>query len=71
MLPIEYATLAYATLGVNYHKRLTVPELKQPCPWLTDEFAESPHCLDESRDPPVVELIRVDLGGKSDHVAQV
>ena len=70
VLPIEYAALAYATLGLTYHKRLTIPELKQLCPWLTDEFAESPHCLDESRDPPVVELIRVDLGGKSDHVAR-
>jgi len=37
---------------------------------MTEELLESPHCLDESRDPAVVELIRVDLGGKSDHVAR-
>ena len=69
-LPTEYAALAYAVLGTTYHRRLTAAELKQQCPWLTEELLESPHCLDESRDPPVIELIRVDLGGKSDHVAR-
>ena len=34
------------------------------------ETLDSPHCLDESRGHPVLELIRVDLGGKPDHVAR-
>lgn len=69
-LPTEYAALAYAVLGTTYHRRLNAPELKQQCPWLTEELLDNPHCLDQSRDPPMVELIRVDLGGKSDHVAR-
>ena len=33
-------------------------------------LAEFPYCLDEKQAPPILELIRVDLGGKPDHVAR-
>ena len=69
-LPTEYAVLAYALLGSSRHVRLTVAELQTFCPWLPAEFLDFPHCLDESGASPVVELIRVDLGGKPDHLAR-
>lgn len=69
-LPTEYAALAYATLGNDQHRRLTAAELRRLCPWLSGQLLDFPHCLDESDDRPVLELIRVDLGGKADHVAR-
>jgi hypothetical protein len=47
-----------------------VAELQRVCPWLPAELLDFPHCLDESGELPVVELIRVDLGGKPDHLAR-
>lgn len=69
-LPTEYAALAYSQLGTARHQRLTRAELRQRYPWLTPALAEFPHCLDESQGTSVLELIRVDLGGKSDHVVR-
>ena len=69
-LPTEYATLAYATLGSHYHRRLTTQELVELCPWLPRPLPEQPHCLDESGRQPRLEAIRVDLGGRPDHVAR-
>ena len=69
-LPTEYGVLAYAILGTAVHVRLTADELQALCPWLPVELLGFPHCLDESGDWPVVELIRVDLGGKPDHLAR-
>lgn len=69
-LPTEYASLVYATLGIAQHRRLSSTELEQLCPWLTPELRDVPHCLDDAREPSVLESIRVDLGGKPDHVAR-
>jgi hypothetical protein len=69
-LPTEYAVLAYATLGSVQHRRLAASELEQSWPWLPPETLDSPHCIDESAGHPVLEMIRVDLGGKPDHVAR-
>jgi hypothetical protein len=69
-LPSEYAVLAYATLGATEHARLTASELAELCPWMQATSQDAPYCLDTSQEPPVLELIRVDLGGKADHVAR-
>jgi hypothetical protein len=69
-LPIEYAVLAYATLGPRYHRRLFATELRQELPWLARDRGESPICVDEAGQQRVFELFRVDLGGKPDHVAR-
>ncbi|MFM9960798.1 MAG: hypothetical protein ACKV2Q_06195 [Planctomycetaceae bacterium] len=70
-LPIELATLCYATLGKTLHRRLHARELKHRFPWMTPALTAAPHCLDESRtDAPCLELIRVDLGGSADHVVR-
>ena len=69
-LPIEYGALAYATLGAHCHRRLLPRELAECCPWLQPKLLDAPHCLNESGSSPVLELIRVDLGGKPDHVAR-
>ena len=67
-LPIEYATLVYATLGNQPRMRLTTAETVEVCPWLPVRLAKSTHCLDQQNQ--VLELIRVDLGGPADHVAR-
>lgn len=70
-LPIEYGALAYAALGSGNHCRLTVPELKRLLPGATAVLLDVPYSLDENGTPtPVLELIRVDLGGSADHVAR-
>ena len=69
-LPSEYAAVAYATFGAVMHRRLTTDELAALFPWTPPALAEVPHCLDESGQPPVLERIRVDLGGTPDHVAR-
>jgi hypothetical protein len=68
-LPIQYAILAYATLGATQHQRLTPNELRPLCPWMAPRLARLPHCLDDGR-PPVLEALQVDLGGTPDHVAR-
>jgi hypothetical protein len=68
-LPIQYAVLAYATLGATQHRRLTSKELRALCPWMAPGLARLPHCLDNGR-PPVLETLQVNLGGTPDHVAR-
>ena len=69
-LPTDYAVLAYSTLGPTKRQRLTPDELRQQCPWLLEPMLDFPHCLDTTGDSPVLELLRVDLGGPPDHVAR-
>jgi hypothetical protein len=67
-LPTDFAVLAYATLGKQQRLRMFRNELLSLCPWLTDRLAAAPHCYDAKQE--TVELVRVDLGGSSDHVAR-
>jgi len=67
-LPLEYASLVYATLGKQPRKRLSRREVLALCPWLPESLAAAPHCFDEAH--RVLELLRVDLGGPVDHVAR-
>ncbi|MCP4856971.1 MAG: hypothetical protein GY903_21010 [Fuerstiella sp.] len=69
-LPIEFGTLAYATMGERYHRRLTPQELRHSCGWMDERLLTLPHCLDETGATPVQELVRIDLGGRADHVAR-
>jgi hypothetical protein len=70
-LPMEYGVLAYAALGTVYHRRLTSDELEQLLPGAPASLlSETPYCLDESQRTSVLELLRVDLGGRADHVAR-
>ena len=68
-LPTDFATLTYA-VGKPQHRRLTTDELSQHCPWLAGPLAEFPYCFDEVLELPLLELIRVDLGGKPDYIAR-
>lgn len=67
-LPMEFAALAYATLGKRSRQRLLLSEVQTRCPWLPIQFATAIHCYDEHEG--VLELLRVDLGGPPDHVAR-
>jgi hypothetical protein len=67
-LPMEYASLVYATLGIQPRQRLSRREILALCPWLPESLAAAPHCFDETH--RVLELLRVDLGGPADHVAR-
>ncbi|MBI1315076.1 hypothetical protein GC176_27610 [bacterium] len=69
-LPLEYGVLSCATRGQHHHQRLTTRELLELCPDLPAGLTEQPCCLDDSVTPPRLELIRVDLGGRPDHVAR-
>lgn len=69
-LPIEYGVLSCATRGRRLHPRLTTRELLEVCPGLPDSLRDQACCLDETTSPPQLELIRVDLGGRPDHVAR-
>ncbi len=67
-LPIEFAALAYATLGKRLRQRLRTNEVQTRCPWLPTNCAAAIHCYDEQEN--ILELLRVDLGGPPDHVAR-
>lgn len=70
-LPTELAVLLFATLGNHPHRRLTDQELKTGYPWMTRSLRAVPHCIDEATPgEPCLELVRVDLGGRADHVAR-
>lgn len=70
-LPIEYGVLAYAALGSSYHRRLNLDELEQLLSGAPASLlSEAPYCLDETKRESVLELFRVDLGGRADHVAR-
>lgn len=67
-LPIEFAILVHAVLGKQPRMRLTKSEVLRTIAWLPSRLADAPHCLDQQHG--VLELVRVDLGGSSDHVAR-
>jgi hypothetical protein len=66
-LPMEFAVLAYATLGKQPRLRLTAAEVIAHSAWMPTTLAEAPHTTDQAG---VLELLRVDLGGPADHVAR-
>ena len=69
-LPTDYATMVYATTKAHQRRRLTGEELIHLVPGLPGILADFAYCLDETQSPPVFELVRVDLGGRPDHVAR-
>lgn len=69
-LPIEFGALAWSTMGENCHRRLTLQELRNSCKWMEEGLLALPHCLDETGTSPILELVRIDLGGRPDHVAR-
>ena len=69
-LPKEYAVLQYTCEANAKRKRLSLKELTTVLPDIDQQVFAAAHCLDESTQPPAMELIRVDLGGKPDHVAR-
>jgi hypothetical protein len=70
-LPIDWAVLLYTSSSGHLRYRLTRSELRATYPWVTSQLAAMPHCQDDSETAcPRLELIRVDLGGKPDHVAR-
>lgn len=66
-LPVDYATLVYATQGKSPRRRLSALELCEYMPWLPEEFRQSPYCLAADGR---LDLVRVDLGGSPQHVAR-
>ena len=69
-LPVEYAVLAYSTLGKEAHFRLTISEITQRYSWIPPSISEQPHCERRQEKNVVLESIRVDLGGAADHIAR-
>ena len=69
-LPTEYGVLSYATRGQQLRKRLTSRELLEQFPDLPARIVDQPWCQKPGSDPATLELVRVDLGGKPDHVAR-
>lgn len=67
ILPVEFGVLCFATLGRQLHLRLTRSELFSRLGWMSERLADLPHTVDRAG---VLELVRVDLGGPSDHVAR-
>lgn len=66
-LPIEFATLLYATQTNAQRRRLTKMELAEYMPWLPSDLSQSPYCLDAQGK---LILVIVDLGGSPQHVAR-
>ena len=70
-LATESALLYFATTTSRKRRRLTTAEMRTEFPCMPPGLIRLPHCLDESKsDSPCLELVRVDLGGKADHVAR-
>lgn len=66
-LPIEFATLVYATQSETAKRRLSHLDLTEYAPWMPEEFRTLPYCVAADGR---LELIRVDLGGSPQHVAR-
>jgi hypothetical protein len=70
-LPIDLAVLLFAATPSGNRQRLMTHELRATYPWMTRSFLAVPHCHDLAKpEAPILELIRVDLGGKPDHIAR-
>jgi hypothetical protein len=69
-LPTEYAVLKYANANDLRRHRLTLRELANMLPHTEPVLLEPAHCLDELETQATIELVRVDLFGKPDHVAR-
>lgn len=69
-LPTEYGVLCYATLRSEPFTRMTADEVQQRFPFFNRVWCDAPHLLRDDQRQPVVELLRVDLGGTADHVAR-
>jgi hypothetical protein len=68
-LPTEYAVLLYATKTTGL-KRLHADEIRQQHDWYEALWTLAPHCLRILDAEPILELLRIDLGGPADHVAR-
>lgn len=66
-LPVDYATLVYATQGESPKQRLSTLDFTEYTPWLPEEMRRSPYCLAADGR---LDLVRVDLGGSPQHVAR-
>ncbi|MCA9150046.1 MAG: hypothetical protein KDA92_12125, partial [Planctomycetales bacterium] len=66
-LPVDFATLEYATQGSPARRRLSATDIEDYLPWMPEELRQSPYCLDATGR---LELIRVDLGGSPQHIAR-
>src|SRR5690606_24238491 len=66
----EYATLAYTALGERPHRRLSLNELTSLLPGASRALLDAPSAPDEHSAASVLALIRIDLGGRADHVAR-
>lgn len=69
-LPTEYALLEYTGANAPDVTRVTPEELQPRYPWYRREDATTPHCLRVIENRPMLELIRIDLGGPADLVAR-
>ena len=68
-LPTEYAVLLYAA-GAKGLKRLLPEEIHQQFGWYDLAWSLAPHCRRHVDGKPLLELLRIDLGGPADHVAR-
>lgn len=66
-LPVDYATLIYATQSETPKRRLSPLDLDQYAPWLPEDMRASPYCVAADGR---LDLVRVDLGGSPQHVAR-
>ncbi len=66
-LPIDYATLIYATQSKTPKRRLSPQDLIEYTPWMPEELRVSPYCVAADGR---LDLVRVDLGGSPQHVAR-
>lgn len=70
-LPCELAALHYVCKSSSPRQRLTSAELTERFPWMARSWTKSVHCVgSDSEGADCLDLLRVVLGGKPDHVAR-
>lgn len=70
-LPCELAALHYVCKTATPRQRLTAAELAERFPWMERGWFKAPHCIEpNAKSGDCLELLRVVLGGKPDHVAR-
>jgi hypothetical protein len=75
-LAVHYSALRYCSVaasvpaGTRLPQIATVEELKQSIPWLPPSFHGRAHVIDNSEGLTQWRLLRVDMGGRPDHVAR-